>query len=179
MYENWAACLYLWPASSTTSPGAIADWSGVCRSIVAVFFSETVRPVASKTTTIIAIIFARLSAVFQTNPASSAYNTPHIKLRSRANGSCSGVQTTPTSMSWTKSLPIASSWLEGTIATFNAEAKNTLNSYGDSTQPCRRHSVISNYYCECSPSSVRTLARIPSGKSQIILSIFFRTLCYS
>ena len=41
-YKNWVVCLYLWPAASMTSGGARVVWSGVCRTIVSVFFSDTV-----------------------------------------------------------------------------------------------------------------------------------------
>ena len=47
--NNWAVYLYLWPAASMTNGGARVVWSGVRRSIASAFFSDTVRPAASKT----------------------------------------------------------------------------------------------------------------------------------
>ena len=61
-----------------------------------------------------------------------------------------------------------------TSTTCNAAEKSTLNSHGDSTQPCRNPCVSSNH-SECSPSSVRTRARMPSWKMRVILSILVAT----
>ena len=48
--------------------------------MVAVFFSDTVRPAASKTVTMTVIILARPSADLDTFPTSSAYSMPQTAL---------------------------------------------------------------------------------------------------
>ena len=171
-YRNWFVCLYLWPAASMTSGGARDVWPGVRSNIFSVFLSDTVRPAASKTVTMTVIILASPSADRETFPASSAYNMPHTALRTQTIGA-SFPTATPSSR-WTKSLTIYLSSLKRARTTYITAAKNMLNSSGDSTQPCRSPCVTSNH-SECSPSSVRTRARIPSWNWRITVSIFDRT----
>ena len=54
------------------------------------------------------------------------------------------------------------------------QRRRTLNSSGDSTQPCRSPCATSNH-SECSPSSVRPRARIPSWNWRITVSILAGT----
>ena len=58
-YTNCVVCLYVWPAASMTSGEVQSAWSRVRSSMVSVFFSDTVRPAASKTVTMTIIILAR------------------------------------------------------------------------------------------------------------------------
>ena len=137
VFNNWFVCLYLWPAASMTSGGVRDVWLGVCSNIVSVFFSDTVRPAASKTVTMTVIILASPSADLETIPASSAYNMPHTDLRTQA--VAISFPTAAPSSRWTKSLlvTIYLSSLKLTRTTCITEAKNMLNNSGDSTQPCR------------------------------------------
>ena len=57
---------------------------------------------------------------------------------------------------------------------YHSSHKTRLNSNSDSTQPCRRPCATSNH-SECSPSSVRTQARMPSWNSRITVSIMAGT----
>ena len=65
--QKGVVCLCLWPAASMTSGEVQGAWSGVRSSMVTVFFSDTVRPAASKTVTMTVIIFARPSAGLRHN----------------------------------------------------------------------------------------------------------------
>ena len=64
-YNNCVADLHLWPAAD-----------GVRSSIISVFFSDTVRPAASKTATMLVIPLARPSTDLDSIPASPAYSMP-------------------------------------------------------------------------------------------------------
>ena len=154
-YKSWAVCLYIRPTASMRSGGARVILSGVHKRIVSVLFSDTVRPASLETITMTVIILASPSANFETIPASAAHNMPHTALCTHADGSCSSAPTTPASSSRTKRPTINSSLTKRTSTMWNETAKKTLNSYGDSTQPCRSPCVTSNH-SECSPSSVRT-----------------------
>ena len=82
-----SVCIYLWPAASMASGETVVGWSRARRSIVCVFFSETVRPAASKTVTITVFMLGSPPAGFETIPASSAYNMPHTySVRTHVNG---------------------------------------------------------------------------------------------
>ena len=153
--KNWVVCLYLWPAA--TSDGAVGVRSRVCNSIVSVFFSDTVRPAVSKTVTMSVISLASASADFETIPASSANNIPYNALCTRANGT--SFPLTTSSSRCTKFL-MSSSSLKRTRTTCITAAKSTLNSNGDSKQPCRSPCVASN----------------DSGCSQGLANILFSTL---
>ena len=146
------------------SGGARDVWPGIRSNIVSVFLSDTVRPAASKTVTMTVIILASPPADLETIPASSAYNMPHTFLRTQAIGT--SFPTAIPSSRWTKSPNIYLSPLKRTRTTCITTAKNMLNSIGESMKPCRSPTVTSND-SECSPSSVRTRARIPSWNWRI------------
>ena len=139
--------------------------------MVSVFWSDTVRPAASKTVTMTVIIFSR---------------SPH---RLRGYSCVIGVQHTPHrplhACRWHlfsdqyillevfQSFTLSSSSLKRTRTTCIA-AVNTLNSNSDSTQPCRSPCATSND-SECSPSSARMQARMPSSKGRVTVSILAGT----
>ena len=60
----------------------------------------------------------------------------------------------------------------------NSAPSSTLISKtrGDNTHPCRSLSVTSNH-SDCSPSSVRTRARMPSWNWRIMVSILYADAC--
>ena len=82
--KNWVVCLYLSAAASMTSGEARDAWSGVRRSIVPIFFSDTVTPAASKSIRMAVITLARPAADFEAIATSSAYNMPYTALRTHA-----------------------------------------------------------------------------------------------
>ena len=167
-YTNWWTWWCFWPAAAISSagrggvgvsPGCCA-FSGVRIRRVSVFFSDTVKANAPNTSTITVIIFASPAGDLDTIPASSAYSIPHTALRTRSSSVSSGPPPLPSSRN-TRFSRMVSSSLKRCSTTSITAAKKMLNSNGDSTHPCRSPCVTSNH-SESSPSSMRTLARIPS-----------------
>ena len=85
-YKNCFVCVHLWPAASMTTGGARDVWLGFRSNIVSVFLSDTVRPAASKTSTMTVISLAIPSADLEKIPASSASKMPHTALLRQASG---------------------------------------------------------------------------------------------
>ena len=166
-YTNWWTWWYFWPAVAISSagrggvgvsPGCCA-FSGVRIRRVSVFFSDTVKPNAPNTSTITVIILASPAGDLDTIPASSAYSIPHAALRTRSSSVSSGSPPLPSSRNTRLSRMVSSSLKRYSTTSITA-AKKMLNSTGDSTHLCRSPCVTSNH-SESSPSSMRTLARIP------------------
>ena len=58
-YRNSLVCTFLWPAASTMRGDVGSTWLSVRSSIVSVFVWDTVNPIASKTATVLIIIYSQ------------------------------------------------------------------------------------------------------------------------
>ena len=165
---NWWTWWYFWPAAAISSAGrggvgvspVCCAFSGARIRRFFVFFSDPVKPNALNTSTIIVILLASPGGDLDTIPASSAYSIPYIVLRTRSSSVSSGPPALPSSRNTRFSIMVSSS-LKRCSTTSIIAAKKMLNSNGDSTHPCRSPCVTSNH-SKSSPSSMSTLARIPS-----------------
>ena len=70
-YPNSFVWLYTWPAASTLNVEVDSGIPFVCKHMILVLASDTVRPNAAHTTTITPIIFLSCSGDCETTPASS------------------------------------------------------------------------------------------------------------
>ena len=166
-YTKWWIWWYFWPAAAISSagrggfgvsPGCCA-FSGARIRRVSVVFSDTVEPNAPNTFTTIISILTSPAGDLDTIPASSAYSIPHTAVCTRSSSVSCGPLPLPSSRN-TRFSRMVSSSLKRCSTTSITAAKKMLNSNGDSTHPCRSPCVTSNH-SESSPSSIRTLARIP------------------
>ena len=133
--------------------------------MVSVLLSEMVRPNAPKTSTKTAIIRPSPRVDCDTMHASSAYSIPQIARRTHSSA-VSGPTFDGYSCRWTGSASMPASLLNLSSTMRSIVAKNTLNSSGESTHPCRSPCATSNH-SEHRPSSLRTHALIPSWNWRI------------